>query len=220
MRVVPYSEWCPVTPAGTPGRIPLPAPRVWLHHGAAGTSTVRTAIGYARYHIETRGWLAIGYSHLIAEGKVLEGRGAGRQGAHTLGENDTSHGIAMVGDYTSHPPSDRDLDALRWLLSHGHEQGWWPTPQLTGGHRDAPGATTSCPGDALHTLIPQINGQPAEDTMTPGQEAKLDAIASMLEHLDGRLHTIENRVTIDGPRLRRGVRGLLGFHKVDVDDGP
>ena len=164
MNIVARNDWAGDIPAaGTPGRILLPAPRVWLHHGAAGSSTIATARSYARYHIENRGWLDVGYSFVVAEGKVLEGRGAGRQGAHTAGQNTTSHGICIAGEYTSRPPSDEDLDALRWLLAHGAEQGWWPTAQLTGGHRDAPGASTACPGDALYALVPQINGSPAGD---------------------------------------------------------
>jgi len=163
MRIVPRSEWCSIRARGTPTRMALPSPELYLHHGAAGTSSLRTAIGYVRYHIEQRGWRDVGYQFLIAEGKVLEGRGAGVIGAHVQGRNSVSQGVCMVGEYTSHPPSDEDLDALRWLLAHGAEQGWWPTAQLTGGHRDAPGASTACPGDALYALVPQINGSPAGD---------------------------------------------------------
>jgi len=223
MRMLPYEQWAAgITPNGTPGRIPLPAPDLWLHHGAAGTSSITTARSYARYHIENRGWLSIGYSFLIAEGKVLEGRGPGRQGAHTAGENDTSHGICMVGDYTSHPPSDEDLDALRWLIGHGAEQGWWPTPRLTGGHRDAPGASTSCPGDALYALVPQINRPPTkEDAMTPKQEAKLDAVLAKLEQLDDDAAQRWEWALNDSLRpLRRGVRALLASFGVKVEGGP
>ena len=41
MNIVARNDWAGDIPAaGTPGRILLPAPRVWLHHGAAGTSPV------------------------------------------------------------------------------------------------------------------------------------------------------------------------------------
>ena len=166
MNIVPRNDWAgDIPPNGTPPRIALPAPRLWLHHGADGDSTIDTARAYARYHIRQRGWLDIGYSFVIADGQVLEGRGAGRSGAHTAGDNDESHGICIAGDYTSRPPSDADLDALIWLLRHGTSQGWWGTGQLTGGHRDAPGASTSCPGDALHRLIPDINRRATGDDM-------------------------------------------------------
>ena len=222
MKILPYEQWANgITPNGTPGRIPLPAPDLWLHHGAAGTSSITTARSYARYHIHTRGWLTIGYSFLIAEGKVLEGRGPGRQGAHTAGQNERSHGICVAGDYTDRPPSDEDLDALRWLIGHGHEQGWWPTPRLTGGHRDAPGAFTSCPGRALHRLIDSINRPPEEDVMTPAQEAKLDAVLARQDDLYSRLNEVRQDLTKYGTApLRRGVRALLADAGVKLEDGP
>ena len=135
----------------------LPAGEVWLHHGEAGTSSVGTANGYAAYHIRTKGWGEIGYSFVIAGGRVLEGRGAGVVGAHTKGRNDRSHGVCVAGNYVSRQPSPVDLDALVWLLKHGHQQGWWDRPAFTGGHRDAPGASTSCPGDRLQAELPDIN---------------------------------------------------------------
>ena len=157
-EIIPRNIWCPIARAGRPARIPTPTPRLWLHHGASGTSDIRTAIAYVRYHINTNGWHDIGYSFLIAEGKVLEGRGAGRAGAHTRGDNHGSHGICMVGHYESRRPSTRDMDALAWLVRHGHGRRWWPAT-FTGGHRDAPGARTSCPGTALWRELPNINRQ-------------------------------------------------------------
>ena len=183
MNIVPRNEWAGgIRPNGTPSPIPTPAPRLWLHHGAAGSSTVATARGYARFHIRTRGWSDVGYSFLVAEGKVLEGRGAGRQGAHTRNDNRESHGIVLCGDYSRTAPAQRDLDALRWLLSFGHARGWWPSPTFTGGHRDAPGSSTTCPGDRLHRLIPDINAQPG--TTSP-PEPEDDMARSMLTRIDG-----------------------------------
>lgn len=158
--VIPRRSWCDLPPARQAPTIALPAPRVWLHHGAVGTSSIATAVGYVRHHLG-RGWLDVGYSFLIADGKVLEGRGAGRQGAHTAGDNSRSHGICIVGDYSRTDPSDRDLAALVALLRHGHARGWWPSAQLTGGHRDAPGASTACPGARLHRAIDTINARAA-----------------------------------------------------------
>lgn len=153
--IVPREVWCP-TSGRTPAPIATPTPRLWLHHGATGTSDVDTACSYVRFHVKTRGWVDVGYSFLIADGQVLEGRGAGRAGAHTRGDNASSHGICMVGNYEDRLPADRDLDALTWLVRHGMDRGWWDGP-ITGGHRDAPGARTSCPGTALWRHIGSIN---------------------------------------------------------------
>jgi len=186
VNIAERHQWSEVVPRGTPPRIVTPTPRLWLHHGASGSSTVNTARAYVRHHVHGRGWTDVGYSFLIAGGEVLEGRGAGRAGAHTRGDNATSHGICMVGDYHHRVPDSEDIDALVELVAHGHRRGWWPD-YLTGGHRDAPGATTLCPGDALHRLIPTINRRvadrlaPQEDhALTPEQARKLDEVHQAL----------------------------------------
>ena len=155
MRVIPYAEWCDVPFNRTPGQILLKQPQVWLHHGAAGTSTIPTARRYAADHASRAGWAGLGYSWLIADGQVLEGRGPGREGAHTSGRNRTSYGICLVGNYSHRAPSQQDVDALVWLLQHGHAQGWFDKPQLTGGHRDV--VATACPGAQAYRMIPDIN---------------------------------------------------------------
>ena len=182
--------------------IPTPTADVWLHHGAAGTSSLATIRAYLRHHVNTNGWATIGYSFLIAGGVVYEGRGPGRQGAHTQGQNRTSHGIVIAGDYDARTPNPEDIDALVRLLRHGHKMRWWRTPTLTGGHRDAPGATTSCPGAALHDLIPNINrraaGSPAptpkpepettwlEDIMSAGEKQLADIAAALTRDAQAR----------------------------------
>jgi hypothetical protein len=185
-EIVPRHVWCPVR-GGMAGQIATPTPRLWLHHGATGTSDVKTACSYVAYHIRHHGWLDVGYSFLVADGRVLEGRGPGRAGAHTHGDNHGSHGICMVGSYENRLPSDADLDALVWLVKHGQERGWWQGP-ITGGHRDAPGASTSCPGTRLWRHIPDINKRVLEqgDVMTPAQEAKLDEVLARLSDRDTR----------------------------------
>ncbi len=230
MEIIPYSEWCDVPPRGVPSEIATGQPRAWLHHGAAGTSSISTMRPYAKYHIETRGWLAIGYSWGIAEGKVLECRGAGRAGAHTRGDNFDSYGIVVAGNYTDDLPSQEDLDALIWLLRHGASQGWWPTPTLTGGHRDAPGAFTSCPGDALHGHIPHINRlaasprlQVKEDdvALTSGQERALAMIPKLAADVDTIKSRIPANTADELDRLRVGVRMLAQQAGVDLgDEGP
>ena len=167
MRIVPRSEWAgDIRPNGTPRRIGTPTPRLWLHHGAAGSSSLATARSYLRYHINTLGWLDGGYSFIIADGRVLEVRGAGRSGAHTNGDNNSSHGICIAGNYTSRAISEDDLDALVWLIKHGAVRDWWRNPYLTGGHRDSPGGKatgTTCPGARLQRQIPSINALSREE---------------------------------------------------------
>lgn len=77
-------------------------------------------------------------------------------GAHTGGRNDISAGVCAPGNVTYSDIDSDAIEALAEALIIGDSQGWWPR-EFRGGHRDAPGASTSCPGDALHGVIDEIN---------------------------------------------------------------
>ena len=198
MNIIRRNDWCTTPATGTPSAIPTKLPRRWLHHGASGTSSIATANAYARWHIVGRPqptWLDVGYSWLIAEGKVLEGRGPGRQGAHTRLDNDSSYGIVVCGDYRTREPSARDIDALVWLLRHGVSRGWWDTPAFTGGHRDAPQASTTCPGNRLHRLIPSINAAASKPVPKPVPE---DVMAELSDEAQRYYQQAYERLVKDG----------------------
>lgn len=166
MLIVSRADWKAVPPKRTPVKIALPTPRLWLHHSAgAGSDEVRVK-AIQTFHMAPppigRGWNDIAYSYLIdndpPDVDVFEGRGAGIAGGHTQGDNTQSHGLCVIGDFRLSPPADETLQKIAELVAHGHKQGWWPLA-FTGGHRDAPGAATTCPGDALWELIPEINAE-------------------------------------------------------------
>lgn len=175
-EIVRRRDWAHRPTARPPHRITVRQNELWLHHGAAGRSDLASARAYLDFHIGTRKYRDVAYSWLIAGGRILEGRGPGVAGGHTRTRNTVSYGICMVGSYSVVPPSDRDIEALVALLRHGVAVGWWDAPTLTGGHRDAPGAATTCPGDALHQLIPDINRLAQEDDLTPEQDRMLRAV--------------------------------------------
>lgn len=53
-------------------------------------------------HMNRKGWNDIGYNFLVGEdGNVYEGRGWGKQGAHSVPFNKKSIGICIIGDYRS-----------------------------------------------------------------------------------------------------------------------
>ena len=201
MEIVAFRQWAGQDLPALRS-ISTPTGDVWLHHGASGASSLATIRAYLRHHTQVNGWATIGYSFLVAGGVVYEGRGPGRQGAHTRGQNRTSHGIVIAGDYSAQPPADADLDALVALLRHGHKKRWWRTPALTGGHRDAPGATTSCPGDALHRLIPDINRR-AASTPTPKPEPEPTLLESLMADGTEQLADIAAALTRDAQARER-----------------
>lgn len=159
-RIIRRAEWR----ARAPKRrleIPTPTPELWLHHSVTGASGDLAAIvrQIQAYHMDSKGWSDIAYSFLVGpDGSIYEGRGAGVAGGHTEGHNKISHAICAIGNYDSLWPPTAMLDAIAWLVAHGHAQGWWPA-QITGGHRQASGASTACPGRHLMTALPDINAK-------------------------------------------------------------
>ena len=98
-----------------------------------------------RYHVEHRGWPDIGYHYVVLDsGEAQAGRSANRQGAHALGFNHCSLGVAMIGHHDHHRPSQAQWDTtidLLALLSYRYDV---PVSRVIG-HRET-GARKSCPG--------------------------------------------------------------------------
>lgn len=148
------------------GDAPTPVAELWLHHTVTiapdlvapyddDDQAVRTLerIGEQRFGG------GISYTFPITpSGRVYEGHSIGRRGAHTKGRNSTSRAIALIGDYSSNPPTRAMVVAAGLLVRLGRERGWWTVDRLSGGHRDSqrPGYT-SCPGNAGHHAIAEVN---------------------------------------------------------------
>ncbi|MGW3462558.1 peptidoglycan recognition protein family protein, partial [Streptomyces olivaceoviridis] len=93
----------------------------FVHHTATGNaytcaqapSVIR---GIYRYHVKSMGWRDIGYNFLVDKcGTLYEGRAGGVAkavlGAHTLGFNTNSMGIAVIGTYGAAKPSSAAVKA-------------------------------------------------------------------------------------------------------------
>ncbi|MEW2439300.1 peptidoglycan recognition protein [Streptomyces caniferus] len=130
-----------------------------------------------RFHVKSNGWRDIGYNFLIDKcGTVYEGRAGGVakpvMGAHTLGFNADSTGIAVLGTFTDIEPPRPAVDAIArltaWklglygvdprkmtkLLSAGGNRfpkGAKVPLHVISGHRD--GFTTDCPGLHLYNKL-------------------------------------------------------------------
>ncbi|GAA2309797.1 N-acetylmuramoyl-L-alanine amidase [Streptomyces hawaiiensis] len=151
----------------------------FVHHTASGNkyrcSQVPSLIrGIYRYHVKSMGWRDIGYNFLIDKcGKIYEGRAGGVAkpvlGAHTLGFNSNSMGIAVLGSYGTKKPSKSAVKAIArltaWKLglyrvnpkgktylksagSNLYRKGKKVRLNVISGHRD--GFQTECPGRKLY----------------------------------------------------------------------
>ena len=108
-------------------QIPLEHPVnyvVILHTETQNCSTQSRCVFLTRniqnYHIERRGWLDIGYSFLIGgDGNVYEGRGWDARGSFAKSLNHLAIGIAVIGNFNSVLPSDRQIFALKYWIEEG-----------------------------------------------------------------------------------------------------
>ncbi|MBW3592163.1 MAG: N-acetylmuramoyl-L-alanine amidase [Actinobacteria bacterium] len=156
-----------------------------VHHtaGASPSTAAESAAivrGIQAYHVRSNGWNDIGYNFLVDRfGQVFEGRGGGVGknvvGAHAMGFNTGSVGVAVIGTYESAGISTSARDALvsllAWRLDVGHVDplsrvrrvslgsprfpaGQTVTLNAIGGHRDT--GLTSCPGAVLYSKLVAI----------------------------------------------------------------
>jgi len=175
--IIPRSDWCgSFTACQNPTYTPtvIYPTHVIMHHGASpdtytdGYSIVRS---YWDYHVNTNGWLDIGYNYLVDKyGNIFQGRynpsntTQDVQGAHATSYNSYSIGICFLGNTDVTNSTTVQLSKLEDLLAWWFDwRGFDPTtsasinsqnlPRVMG-HRDV--ASTTCPGNNLYNLLAQI----------------------------------------------------------------
>jgi len=132
-----------------------------IHHSA---STAGTAAVFDQAH-RKRGWDELGYHFVIDNGKGgPDGRievgsrwRSQKWGAHTGGTpnneyNNYGIGICLVGNYVSGMPTSAQLASLRRLVESLMRDYDIPQRNIIG-HRDAPNASTQCPGGVFHAYL-------------------------------------------------------------------
>lgn len=118
-----------------------------VHHSA---SIGQTAQDYARYHVLSKGWAAIGYHFVIERnGTIIQANPLTAISNHTAGQNSRSIGICLSGDFTRQKPSYQQLNSLKKLIAHLRRQ--FPQQLQVAGHRDH--GQTSCPGHHLYQQL-------------------------------------------------------------------
>src|SRR5262245_44507247 len=121
--VVTRTEWgCPDGQTTTHGTLSYATvTHLIVHHTAMGNEAPNSdwpAIVRSiwNFHVFERGWADIGYNYLIdPDGVIYEGRAGGDDvvGAHFSGVNAGTVGVAMLGAFTSAPPTSQALNSLK-----------------------------------------------------------------------------------------------------------
>lgn len=177
MKIIPREEWGAVHEDGY-GTSTLPAGEVWLHHSVtvapdlvAPFDDEHAAMRTLERIGEQRFGRGISYTFAVMPtGRVYEGHSVEREGAHTARRNDLARAIVWVGNYDVTRPTAHQIAATAALLRQGKARGWWRRAALNGGHCDAPGAVTACPGRHGLAAIPHVNKLAAQGGGTTSEE--------------------------------------------------
>ncbi|XP_011211382.2 peptidoglycan-recognition protein SC1a/b [Bactrocera dorsalis] len=159
------SAWQAAPPLHTPTHTTLPngVSHVIIHHTATPASACRsnanacaaTVRAIQRNHQQQRGWDDVGYNFLIGgsdeRAEIYEGRGFDVVGAHAVGYNSRSVGIALIGDWTDDLPPLSVLDKLQQLITYGTQMGHIQRDYVLLGHRQV--KSTDCPGNRLYNAL-------------------------------------------------------------------
>ncbi|MGW4896564.1 N-acetylmuramoyl-L-alanine amidase [Kitasatospora sp. NPDC004240] len=161
---------------------------VFVHHTATATQYAcsdapQVIRAIYQYHVQSNGWRDIGYNFLVDRcGTIYEGRAGGVDrpvhGAHTLGFNTDTSGVAALGTFSSDAPPQALLDGVSaisaWKLGLTGQDAAGRTDLVSGssgslyplgtkvsfatisGHRD--GFATECPGAQLYNRLGDIRG--------------------------------------------------------------
>lgn len=163
-RIIQRPEWGARHEDGF-GPRPVGDLQVYVHHSVTIAPDLVTPFtdDYAAVRTlesigESRFGRGISYQFPITPaGLVFEGVSVDRVGAAISNYNTPTANIVWIGNYDTAKPPRPMLEATDWLLHHGVDRGWWRRPIVAGGHRDAPGAITACPGRYAHALLDELN---------------------------------------------------------------
>ncbi|KAI8430925.1 hypothetical protein MSG28_001043 [Choristoneura fumiferana] len=157
LRIVSRMEWLAQPETGPLDKLRLPAPWVIISHTATAFCYSQSSCVYnvrlvQSFHVESRGWYDIGYNYLVGgEGSAYYGRGWDYMGAHTLGYNKYSIGIAFIGTFTKEAPTQKQLDACKKLIKRGVALGKIAKDYKLFAHRQL--TSTESPGEKLFEIL-------------------------------------------------------------------
>lgn len=106
------------------------------------------------FHMDDPGrrYYDIGYSFLIGQdGRVYEGRGFRREGAHTKGFNRNGLAASFIGNFNDVLPNKKSQDAVKNLMECAVNRGYLVPNYHLQAHRDVGG--TESPGTAFYYEI-------------------------------------------------------------------
>lgn len=139
-----------------------------VHHTASDRDTT-TYETIRHEHVDVNGWQDVGYHHLIlSDGTLKVCRPVGQMGAHALGYNQGTIGIALAGNFEHEDPTTAQLRTLIQVLAVLCKRYGLPSSAIIG-HCDVNrivkfaklagrwvSTATACPGRILYRMLGAI----------------------------------------------------------------
>ena len=169
---------------------------LFIHHSALHSTIPHDECddairAYLDYHVKTHGWSDIGYNYVVCpHGALFQGRrfseGKDVIGAQVSKYNRGTLGICSIGSYMGDvqpPPALKNIlyHTLLWKITQYGIDPLGKAPYTPAGakeaqtletilgHKDAPAASTECPGETLHPVIPALRNAVA-DRLKPSKK--------------------------------------------------
>jgi hypothetical protein len=130
-----------------------------LYEGSTLAAEIAVVLMFERFHASslTARNPRIAYTFVIApSGRIFEGTGWGRIGAHTGGLNSGAYAAQHPINGQRTAPTAAALESQHWLREEGVRLGHLTARHTVSGHRDH--GTTSCPGDKLYVAAVMASG--------------------------------------------------------------
>ncbi|XP_052082624.1 peptidoglycan recognition protein-like [Mytilus californianus] len=172
LQIVSRDSWGARRPVKV-SNIPNPVPYFFIHHTAGRechsfVQCTNLMKEIQNYHMDDphRQYYDIGYSFLVGQdGRLYEGRGFRREGAHTKHYNTVGLATSFIGNFMDHLPNNQSQAEVKALIQCGVYNNYISKNYRLYGHRDI--GTTASPGTAFYNVVqswPRYSAQkPLED---------------------------------------------------------
>lgn len=163
MRIIPRKVWGHAVKHGWIKLLPVSV--VYVHHDVGDAPPKKASVKTESAYIQNldaighaRGFAGISYNYVVAKsGRTYTARGA-HVGAQNDGENSSSIGIVVLGNYEVDKATDVIVEATGKLIAKLKERGVIKRGKvIILGHRDTD--PTACPGKNLYARLSGIRRQ-------------------------------------------------------------
>lgn len=170
--------------------------RIIWHHIEAANATIEDV---NQWHLN-KGWSCIGYNFYVRKnGAVFKGRPIEAIGAHCIGQNHCSIGIAFEGDFMSETMEEAQINAGIELTTYlKYKYGI----KEVGGHKEY--GDTNCPGDNF----------PLHLFKAPSEEKDIDTFKNKTYWLQVLCNQLDIKDQSGDPLIEDGILGKRSIYAI------